>query len=60
MKRLICFSVLAVSLIVECRAETVDVKYRGQLDLKPFACTKSSEAASFVASAMTPQMPTCW
>ena len=47
MKRLICFSVLAVSLIVECRAETVDVKYRGQLDLKPFACT-TIERSSFI------------
>jgi hypothetical protein len=47
MKRLICSLVIAISLIVESSAETVDVKYRGQLDLKPFACT-IIERSSFI------------
>ena len=47
MKHLICYLVIAVSLIVESKAETVDVKYRGQLDLKPFACT-TVERSSFI------------
>jgi hypothetical protein len=47
MKHLICYLVIAVSLIVESKAETVDVKYRGQLDLKPFACT-TIERSSFI------------
>ena len=38
---------IAISLNGECKAETVDVKYRGQLDLKPFACT-AIERSSFI------------
>jgi hypothetical protein len=47
MKQLICSLVIAISLVAECSAETVDVKYRGQLDLKPFACT-TIERSSFI------------
>jgi hypothetical protein len=47
MKRFMCSLVIAISLIVDASAETVDVKYRGQLDLKPFACT-TIERSSFI------------
>jgi hypothetical protein len=47
MKQSIFSLLIAVSLIAESGAETVDVKYRGQLDLKPFACT-TIERSSFI------------
>jgi hypothetical protein len=36
-----------VCITVECRSETVDVKYRGPVDLSPFVCS-SIERSSFV------------
>ena len=39
MKRLALSLILAVSVTAPCRSETVDVKYRGPVDLSSFVCT---------------------
>ena len=38
---------LLVSITAGCRSETVDVKYRGPVDLSPFACS-AIERSSFI------------
>jgi hypothetical protein len=47
MKRLALSLTLIVGITAACRAETVDVKYRGSVDLNRFACT-SIERSSFI------------
>ena len=38
---------LSIGIAGECRAETVEVKYRGAVDLAPFKCT-SIDRSSFI------------
>jgi hypothetical protein len=44
--RLFAFAVLALALSHQVRAESVEVKYRGAVDLAPFVCTDTK--SSFV------------
>lgn len=46
MKRIFAAATIAAALTGAARAETVDVKYRGLVDLKPFTCTDTK--SSFV------------
>jgi hypothetical protein len=50
---------LAIFLLTaEVRSETVDVKYRGPVDLKPFECSDIIAVASFSASVTTKRKAT--
>ena len=46
MTKLLLLLALSCALITTASAETVDVKYRGPIDLKPFACADTQ--SSFV------------
>ncbi|HUZ32275.1 MAG TPA: KTSC domain-containing protein [Xanthobacteraceae bacterium] len=47
MRRLSLSLVFIISVFSGCRAETAEVKYRGPVDLAPFACT-AIERSSFI------------
>jgi hypothetical protein len=47
MKRLALSLTFLVGITAACRSETVDVKYRGPVDVAPFACT-SIDRSSFI------------
>jgi hypothetical protein len=40
-------TLLVVGVVGECRSETVDVKYRGSVELSPFACS-TVDRSSFI------------
>ena len=45
MARLIAIALAPLLIIAPANAETVDVKYRGIVDLKPFACTDTPRSS---------------
>jgi hypothetical protein len=48
-----------IPLVALLRAETVQVKYRGSVDLKPFECTDITRSSSFIACVSTTATGIC-